>query len=100
MSCAAIKPARRCRRWPNPQIGMVSFPRHPTTGRAASVFTALPDGGIFNTNNIIAIYNTDSDPNVQTYYVVTNTPVNPFAATPVLTTNSLFAPNYPGNGSA
>ena len=83
----------------NPQIGLVTFPVNPSTGVAASLFTALPYGGIFNTNNIIALYNTDSDPNVQTYYVVTNTPANQFASTPVPTTNSLFAPNYPGNGS-
>ncbi len=82
-----------------PQIGMVTFPVSLSTGLPSSVFTALPNGGIFNTNNIIAIYNTDSDPNVQTYYVVTNTPVNQFASTPVPTTNSLFAPNYPGDGS-
>jgi sugar lactone lactonase YvrE len=83
-----------------PQIGIVSFPLSPQTGGPASVFTALPYGGIFNTNNVIAIYNTDSDPNVQTYYVVSNTPVNPFAPTPQITTNCWFAPNYPGDGSA
>jgi len=83
----------------NPQIGMVSFPINPATGNASSVFTALPNGGIFNTNNIIALYNADSDPNVQTYYVVTNTPANQFVNTPVPGTNSLFAPNYPGDGS-
>jgi sugar lactone lactonase YvrE len=59
----------------SPQIGIITFPIG-STG-AASLFTALPEGGIFNTNNIIAIYNTDSDPNVQTYYMVTNTPVSP-----------------------
>jgi sugar lactone lactonase YvrE len=85
---------------PNPQIGLVSFPVNISTGEPTSVFTALPNGGIFNTNNIIAIYNTDTDPNIQTYYVVTNTPANQFASTPVPTTNSLFAPNYPGDGSA
>jgi sugar lactone lactonase YvrE len=83
-----------------PQIGMVSFPLSPTTGGPASVFSALPYGGIFNTNNVVTIYNTDSDPNVQTYYVVTNTPVNPFAPAPLITTNSHFAPNYPGDGAA
>ena len=83
-----------------PQIGMVTFPISPSTGVAASVFTALPDGGTFNTNNIITIYNKDSDPNVQTYYEVTSTPVNSFANTPVVTTNSRFAPNYTGDGSA
>jgi sugar lactone lactonase YvrE len=83
----------------NPKIGLVSFPVNLTTGVATSIFTALPNGGIFNTNNIIALYNADSDPNVQTYYVVTNTPANQFASTPVPTTNSLFAPNYPGDGS-
>jgi sugar lactone lactonase YvrE len=83
-----------------PQIGLVSFPVSPETDAPASVFTPLPYGGIFNTNNIIAIYNTDSDPNVQTYFIVTNTPVNPFAPTPVPATNSHFAPNYTGDGSA
>jgi len=83
-----------------PQIGLVSFPVNVSTGTPASVFTALPYGGIFYTNNIITIYNTDSDPNIQTYYTVIPTPVNPFAAVPVITTNSLFAPNYTGNGSA
>jgi len=83
-----------------PQIGMVSFPLSASTGNASSVFTALPYGGIFNTNNIITIYNTDSDPNVQTYYTVIPTPANPFANAPLITTNSSFAPNYTGDGSA
>jgi sugar lactone lactonase YvrE len=83
-----------------PQIGIVSFPLSPQTGAPASSFSPLPYGGIFNTNNVITIYNTDSDPNVQTYYVVTNTPVDPFAPAPLITTNSHFAPNYPGDGSA
>ena len=83
----------------NPQIGLVSFPINPATGQPSSLFTALPEGGIFNTNNIVAIFNTDSDPNVQTYYLVTNTPANQFVNPPIPGTNSLFAPNYPGNGS-
>jgi sugar lactone lactonase YvrE len=83
----------------NPQIGLVTFPPNPATGSASSLFTPLPNGGIFNTNNIIALYNADSDPNVQTYYLVTNTPANQFVNPPVPGTNSLFAPNYPGNGS-
>ncbi len=83
----------------NPQIGLVTFPINPATGQPSSLFTALPEGGIFNTNNIIAIFNTDSDPNVQTYYLVTNTPPNQFVNPPIPGTNSLFAPNYPGNGS-
>ncbi len=83
----------------NPQIGLVTFPINPSTGLPASLFTPLPNGGIFNTNNIIAIFNADSDPNVQTYFLVTNTPANQFLNPPVPDTNSLFAPNYPGDGS-
>jgi len=84
---------------PAPQIGMVTFPISPSIGTPVSLFTALPNGGIFYTNNIITLYNTDSDPNVQTYYVVSNTPVNQFVATPVPDTNSHFALNYPGDGT-
>ncbi len=83
----------------DPQIGLVSFQVNPATSQLTSVFSALPNGGIFHTNNIISIYNSDSDPNVQTYYILTNTPVNQFINTPVPTTNSTFAPNYPGDGS-
>jgi sugar lactone lactonase YvrE len=83
----------------NPQIGLITFPYSPSSGLPSSLFTALPFGGLFHTNNIIGILNSDSDPNVQTFYVISNTPANSFIPTPVPTTNSLFAPNYPGNGS-
>ena len=84
----------------DPQIGLVSFPPNITSGTPAALFTPVPNGGIFNTNNVVALFNTDSDPNVQTYYLVTPTPANQFANIPVPDTNSLFAPNYPGDGTA
>jgi len=82
----------------DPQIGLVTFPIDSQTSTAFSHFTPLPQGGIFYTNNVVSIYNPDSDPNVQTFYILTNTPANQFLNTPVPTADSHQAFNYPGDG--